>query len=60
MPATVANNEARQVTGLAEALGRSLRHELGDFLQKVYATVAILETRLPSEWRTEREIWLDG
>jgi len=56
LPATVANNEARQVTGLAEALGRSLRHELGDFLQKVYATVAILETRLPSEWRTEREI----
>jgi signal transduction histidine kinase len=29
---------------------------LGDFLQKVYASVAILETRLPLEWRTEREV----
>jgi two-component system sensor kinase FixL len=53
---TVSSNEVRPVAGLAESLGRSLRHELGDFLQKVYASVAILETRLPLEWRTEREV----
>jgi signal transduction histidine kinase len=29
---------------------------LGDFLQKVYASVAILENRLPPDWRTEREV----
>jgi signal transduction histidine kinase len=38
---------------LPEALVRSLRHELGDFLQKVYATVAILRTRLPADWEME-------
>jgi signal transduction histidine kinase len=37
-------------------LGRSLRHELGDFLQKVYASVAILEARLPANWQIEREV----
>jgi two-component system sensor histidine kinase HydH len=56
LSATVSDNEARPVASLGESLGRSLRHELGDFLQKVYATVAILETRLPSEWRTERDV----
>jgi signal transduction histidine kinase len=29
---------------------------LGDFLQKVYASVAILENRIPQDWRTEREV----
>ncbi len=38
---------------LPEALVRTLRHELGDFLQKVYATVAILKTRLPADWEME-------
>jgi signal transduction histidine kinase len=38
---------------LPEALVRTLRHELGDFLQKVYATVAILKMRLPAEWEME-------
>ena len=32
---------------MPEALARTLRHEIGDFLQKVYASVAILQTRLP-------------
>jgi len=38
---------------LPEALVRTLRHELGDFLQKVYATVAILKARLPPDWEKE-------
>jgi len=33
---------------------RTLRHELGDFLQKIYATVAILKGRLPADWEMER------
>ena len=41
---------------LSEALARSLRHEFGDFLQKVYASIAILQSRLPAEWDLEREI----
>src|SRR3974390_1456295 len=38
---------------LPEALVRTLRHELGDFLQKIYATVAILKTRLPATCEME-------
>jgi signal transduction histidine kinase len=41
---------------LAEALARTLRHEIGDFLQKVYASVAILQGRLPAQWDLERDI----
>jgi signal transduction histidine kinase len=41
---------------LPEALARTLRHEVGDFLQKVYASVAILQARFPTEWEMEREI----
>jgi signal transduction histidine kinase len=41
---------------LAEALARTLRHEIGDFLQKIYASVAILQGRLPPEWDLERDI----
>lgn len=37
-------------------MARTLRHEIGDFLQKVYASVALLEARLPPECRLEREI----
>jgi two-component system, LuxR family, sensor kinase FixL len=54
LPSTVSNSEVRTSSSLAESLGRSLRHELGDFLQKVYASVAILETRMPGPM--EREI----
>jgi signal transduction histidine kinase len=38
---------------LPEALVRTLRHEMGDFLQKVYASVAILKTRLPHDSEME-------
>lgn len=39
---------------LPEALARSLRHEVGDFLQSVYATVAILQKRLPVDAPEQR------
>jgi len=41
---------------LDEALARTLRHEVGDFLQKVYATVAILQTRLAPDAQLERDL----
>jgi signal transduction histidine kinase len=41
---------------LPEAALRTLRHEVGDFLQTVYATAAILGQRLPQEWELERRI----
>lgn len=56
VPATVPSSETRPSSTLAQSLGRSLRHELGDFLQKVYASVAILEARLPANWQIEREV----
>lgn len=39
-----------------EELARTLRHEIGDFLQKVYAVVAILQDRLPEELSQERDL----
>ncbi len=39
-----------------EELARTLRHEIGDFLQKVYAVVAILQDRLPEEMNQERDL----
>jgi signal transduction histidine kinase len=33
-----------------------LRHEIGDFLQNLYASVVILQSRLPPEWDLEREV----
>ncbi len=41
---------------IGEAGIRKLRHDIADFLQKVYAVVAILQTRLPSEWEKERSL----
>lgn len=41
---------------LSEALARTLRHEIGDFLQKVYASVAILQNRLPAAATQERDV----
>ncbi|HKI35309.1 MAG TPA: HAMP domain-containing sensor histidine kinase [Gemmataceae bacterium] len=38
---------------------RTLRHEVGDLLQTVYAAVAILKDRLPAECQTERRILID-
>jgi len=42
-----------------EAIVRTLRHEVGDLLQTVYAAVAILKDRLPAECQTERRILID-
>ena len=39
---------------LPEMVVRTLRHEVGDLLQTVYATAAILQERLPADWALER------
>lgn len=39
-----------------QQLARRLRHEIGDFLQKLYATVAILQQRLPEDFGLERDL----
>lgn len=41
---------------LPEVVVRLLRHEVGDLLQTVYATAAILQERLPRDWSLERRI----
>jgi K+-sensing histidine kinase KdpD len=44
---------------LTEVLARLLRHEVGDLLQTIYATAAILQERLPQDLRLERKIVTD-
>jgi signal transduction histidine kinase len=44
---------------ISEAIVRTLRHEVGDLLQTVYAAVAILKERLPADFQTERRILAD-
>jgi signal transduction histidine kinase len=44
---------------VSEAVVRTLRHEVGDLLQTVYAAVAILKERLPPDLQTERRILSD-
>jgi light-regulated signal transduction histidine kinase (bacteriophytochrome) len=44
---------------LPEIVVRALRHELGDLLQTVYATVALLQQRLPADFQQERGILAD-
>jgi signal transduction histidine kinase len=44
---------------LTEAAVRTLRHEVGDLLQTVYATSAILQDRLREGWELERRILVD-
>lgn len=39
-----------------EGLTRTLRHEIGDFLQTVYSTAAILQGRLPESMALERTV----
>jgi signal transduction histidine kinase len=53
---TVTDLQVVPVQSLPEALARTLRHEMGDFLQKVYASVAILESRLPAGAKLERDL----
>jgi K+-sensing histidine kinase KdpD len=40
----------------ADVIFRALRHEVGDLLQTIYATAAILNQRLPDGWELERQI----
>jgi two-component system sensor kinase FixL len=44
---------------LIETIARTLRHEVGDLLQTVYSTVAILQERLPREQNLERRLLTD-
>jgi signal transduction histidine kinase len=53
---TPAKNDSPGTRSLPEALARSLRHEVGDLLQTVYATVAILQKRLPENYSMERRL----
>jgi signal transduction histidine kinase len=44
---------------LPEAIARTVRHEMGDLLQTIYATVAILQKRLPADLELERRVLAD-
>jgi signal transduction histidine kinase len=44
---------------LVEAVTRTLRHEVGDLLQTVYSTVAILQERMPPDGQMERRFLAD-
>ncbi len=55
----VGQTSAPRVPTLPEMIARTLRHEVGDLLQTVYATVAILQERLPGELQLERRILKD-
>src|SRR5436305_3361710 len=44
---------------LVETIARTLRHEVGDLLQTVYSTVAILQERLPADQALERRLLAD-
>jgi K+-sensing histidine kinase KdpD len=44
---------------LSQVVLRTLRHEVGDLLQTVYAAAAILHHRLPAGWDLERRVVSD-
>jgi len=44
---------------LVESVTRTLRHEVGDLLQTVYSTVAILQERMPRDAELERRFLTD-
>ena len=44
---------------LLETVTRTLRHEVGDLLQTVYSTVAILQERVPPDAKLERRFLAD-
>jgi signal transduction histidine kinase len=50
---------AIEATSLPEAVARTIRHEVGDLLQTIYATAAILQERLPPEADLERRVVAD-
>jgi two-component system sensor histidine kinase HydH len=50
---------SNQARSMPEALIRTLRHEVGDLLQTVYATVAILQRRLAKDQELEQRVLTD-
>jgi signal transduction histidine kinase len=56
---TAVKTDKPPARSLPEAIARSLRHEVGDLLQSVYSSVAILQNRLPADWSLERRILSD-
>jgi len=54
----VTDNESAAATTAerTQRLARLLRHEVGDLLQSVYSTVAVLIERLPAEMKLERRL----
>jgi signal transduction histidine kinase len=54
-----AEQHANRPQSVAEAAVRALRHEVGDLLQTVYATAALLQHRLPAGCDLERRILAD-
>jgi len=46
-------------THLLESVTRTLRHEVGDLLQTIYSTVAILQERVPQDAKLERRFLSD-
>ncbi len=57
--ATTNPGGSRPSRSFPEAITRLLRHEVGDLLQSIYATAAILQRRLPADWDLERRIVAD-
>src|SRR5438132_3054476 len=57
----VTDNESASATTAerTQRLARLLRHEVGDLLQSVYSTVAVLMERLPAEMKLERRLISD-
>jgi signal transduction histidine kinase len=54
-----AGNGPVDTARLPEAVARTIRHEVGDLLQTIYATAAILQERLPPEADLERRVVAD-
>ena len=40
----------------SDGVARALRHEVGDLLQSLYSTVALLQGRLPPEMELEKRL----
>jgi signal transduction histidine kinase len=53
------NQEQNHPAPPVDLVARTLRHEVGDLLQTVYAVVALLQERLPVEWSLERRLLTD-
>jgi hypothetical protein len=51
--------ESAEATGLASRVARLLRHDVGDFLQGVYGTLAVLQDRLQETQVVEKRLASD-